>query len=158
MGLSAASLEWLRSVHDAASSPAGVADPLDTALELGQIAAQIPAWQEPMRAIMAKLLGASSQPSSTARSRIERCPQVVDVDFPNLAMTRAEWVRNSLHLTLAPASPDPSHITEFRIVGVEPRIWWQTGIDGAATDVRSDCVVVRSPLVAGDLAFTPGSY
>jgi hypothetical protein len=32
------------------------------------------------------------------------------------------------------------------------------GVDGATMDVRADCVVVRCPMVAGDLEFTPGSY
>ncbi len=64
----------------------------------------------------------------------------------------------SLLLTLDVAHPDPIAWTEFRIVGVEPRLWWLTGIDGATMDVRSDCVVVRVPRVSGDLEFTPGSY
>jgi Mrp family chromosome partitioning ATPase len=32
------------------------------------------------------------------------------------------------------------------------------GIDGATMDVHADYVVVRTPRVAGDLEFTPGSY
>jgi hypothetical protein len=86
------------------------------------------------------------------------CPQVVDVDMPEVVLTRAEWQRGSLFLTLDPAHPDPGAWTEFRIVGVEPRLWWLVGIDGATMDVRSDSVVVRTPRVAGDLEFTPGSY
>jgi hypothetical protein len=89
---------------------------------------------------------------------LRACPQVVDVDFPNVALTRAEWIGETLHLTIAPRREDPSTSTEFRIVGVEPRIWWQTGIDGATTDVRANCVVVRCPLVAGHLEFNPSSY
>ncbi len=86
------------------------------------------------------------------------CGQVVDVDVPNVVLSRAEWSHGSLLLTLAPRHPDPSAWTEFRIVGVEPRLWWLAGIDRATMDVRSDCVVVRCPMVAGDLEFTPGSY
>jgi hypothetical protein len=89
---------------------------------------------------------------------LEPCPQVVDVDVPNLVLTRAEWQRGALLLTLDPLRPDPDRWTEFRIVGVEPRLWWLAGIDGATMDVRTDCVVVRCPMVAGDLEFTPGSY
>lgn len=86
------------------------------------------------------------------------CPQVVDVDMPELALSRAEWVDGALYLTLAPRRPDPSAWTKFRIVGVEPRLWWLTGIDGATMDVRGDGVVVRVPRVAGHLEFVPGSY
>ena len=86
------------------------------------------------------------------------CGQVVDVDVPNVVLSRAEWSDGSLLLTLAPRHPDPSAWTEFRIVGVEPRLWWLAGIDGTTMDVRADCVIVRCPRVAGDLEFTPGSY
>lgn len=86
------------------------------------------------------------------------CPQVVDVDMPDVVLSRAEWSGESLLLTLAPRREDATRSTEFRIVGVEPRLWWLVGIDGATMDVRSDCVVVRCPMVAGDLEFTPGSY
>lgn len=86
------------------------------------------------------------------------CPQVVDVDMPDVVMSRAEWSGESLYLTLAPRLEQPTRWTEFRIVGVEPRLWWLVGIDGATMDVRSDGVVVRCPMVAGDLEFTPGSY
>jgi hypothetical protein len=89
---------------------------------------------------------------------LEPCPQVVDVDIPALVLTRAEWQNGALLLTLDPLDPDPSAWTEFRIVGAEPRLWWLAGIDGATMDVHADCVVVRTPLVAGDLEFTPGSY
>ena len=89
---------------------------------------------------------------------LEPCPQVVDVDVPDVVLTRAEWHQGALLLTIDPLDPDPAAWTEFRIVGVEPRLWWLTGIDGATMDVRTDCVVVRVPRVAGDLEFTPGSY
>jgi hypothetical protein len=89
---------------------------------------------------------------------LEPCGQVVDVDVPSVVLTRAEWRQGALLLTIDPIDPDPNAWTEFRIVGVEPRLWWLTGIDGATMDVRSDCVVVRTPRVAGDLEFTPGSY
>ena len=89
---------------------------------------------------------------------LEACPQVVDVDFPTVALSRAEWRKGALHLTLAPLVEDPARWTTFRIAGVEPRLWYLTGIDGATMDVRPDSVSVRVPLVAGDLEFTPGSY
>ena len=85
------------------------------------------------------------------------CPQVVDVDFPNVALTRAEWHGETLLLTIDPLAPDPSAWTEFRIVGVEPVLWRVNGIEGVTIDVRSDSVVVRLPRVAGDLEFTRSS-
>ena len=89
---------------------------------------------------------------------VEPCPQVVDVDFPAVALTKAEWDSGALHLRLAPLHEDSTQWTTFRIVGVEPRLWYLTGIEGATMDVRPDSVLVRVPIVAGDLEFTPGSY
>jgi hypothetical protein len=85
------------------------------------------------------------------------CPQIVDVDFPNVAVTRAEWQGENLLLTFDVLDADPNAETEFRIVGVEPREWRANGIEGVTIDVRSDCVVVRLPRVAGDLEFTPST-
>ena len=48
--------------------------------------------------------------------------------------------------------------TTFRIVGVEPRMWYVTGADGVTIDVTAQSVIVRVPLVNADLEFTPGSY
>ena len=73
------------------------------------------------------------------------CPQVVGVDVPDVVLTRAEWRDGALLLTIDPLHPDAAVWTEFRIVGVEPRLWWLSGIDGATMDVRTDCVVVRTP-------------
>ena len=89
---------------------------------------------------------------------LERCPQIVDVDFPTVALTRAEWVNGCLNLSFATLREDRKASTTFRIVGAEPRIWCMTGIDGAKTDVTSQSVIVRMPLVSGNLEFTPGSY
>jgi hypothetical protein len=89
---------------------------------------------------------------------LEPCPQVVDVEFPEVALTRAEWHRGGLYITLAPLVEDPSRYTTFRITGVEPRQWDLAGIDRTTLDVRRDSVLVRCPMVSGDLEFTPGSY
>ena len=86
------------------------------------------------------------------------CPQVVDVDFPVMALDRAEWIGSSLHLGLAPLYEDPNVYTTFRIVGVEPRQWDISGIDGAMVDAKADGVVVRVPLKKATMTFTPGSY
>jgi hypothetical protein len=89
---------------------------------------------------------------------LEPCPQVVDVDFPKVALTRAVWERGALYLTVAPLKEDPTKSTEFRIADVEPRLWYLTGIEGATMDVTPRDVIVRTPLVNGTLEFTPGSY
>ncbi len=86
------------------------------------------------------------------------CPQIVDIDVSEVVLTRAEWQRGALLLTLDPLQPDPNAWIEFRIVGAEPRLWWLAGIEGATMDVHANSVVVRTPRVAGDLEFTPGSY
>jgi len=89
---------------------------------------------------------------------LERCPQIVDVDFPNVALSRAEWHRGSLFLRIEPLVEDPARSTTFRLVGAEPRIWWVSGIDGVTMDVSSGGAVIRVPLVRGDLELAPSSY
>lgn len=96
--------------------------------------------------------------TALSEKSLDPCPQVVDVDFPTLALSRAEWIDGALHLRLAPRREDPSLWTTFRIVGAEPRLWYLTGPDGATMDVTGSSVIVRVPLVAGDMEFTPGSY
>ncbi len=89
---------------------------------------------------------------------LERCPQVVGVDFPSVALTRAEWVKGALYLQVSVLEEQPSKTTSFRIVGAEPRIWEVTGIEGAAVEFGAHAVVVRIPHMNGELTFTPGSY
>lgn len=96
--------------------------------------------------------------SALSAKPLERCPQVVDVDFPTLALSQAEWVDGALLLHLAPLQEDPRTFTSFRIVGAEPRLWEVSGIEGATIDVTAGSVLVRAPLVEGDLHFTPSSY
>ena len=96
--------------------------------------------------------------SRLSEGPIEPCPQVVGVDFPTVALTRAEWIDGALHLRLAALREDTTRRTTFQIVGAEPRLWYLTGIDGASMDVTSSSVVVQVPLVSGELVFTPGSY
>lgn len=89
---------------------------------------------------------------------LEPCPQVVGVDFPVMALDRAEWIGSSLYLGLAPLHEDPKIYTTFRVVGVEPRQWDVAGIDGAMVDAKADGLVVRVPLVKATMTFTPSSY
>ena len=89
---------------------------------------------------------------------LDRQPQVVGVDFPNVALRTAEWRDGALYLQLAVREEDPSSTTTFRIVGAEPRLWDLTGIEGTTLDVTARSVIVRVPRVNGDLTFTPGSY
>ena len=102
--------------------------------------------------------GGSGRWTQLSAAPLPRCPQVVDVDFPTLTLSRAEWVRGALHLRLAPLRDDPRARTTFRIVGAEPRIWDFTGVDGASLEYRAHAVIVTVPLVRADLEFTPGSY
>jgi len=89
---------------------------------------------------------------------LEPCPQVVAVDFPAVAMTRAEWINGSLFLHMSPLAPDPSKRTTFRIVGAEPRLWDYIGIEGAMIESTASALIVTVPLVEGDMEFTPSSY
>ncbi len=89
---------------------------------------------------------------------LDPCPQIVDVDFPTMAFTRAEWVDGNLRLRLAPLHEDPEKRTSFRIVGAEPRNWDVHGMDGVSLDLSSTGLDVRVPLVAGDLELIRSSY
>lgn len=89
---------------------------------------------------------------------LEPCPQVVGVDFPAMALTRAEWVGGNLRLRLAPLREDPTKRTSFRIVGAEPRIWDVHGMDGVSLDLSTSGLDVRVPLIAGDLELIRSSY
>ena len=89
---------------------------------------------------------------------LEPCPQIVGVDFPTMAFTRAEWVDGNLRLRLAPLREDPATRTSFRIVGAEPRNWDVHGMDGVSLDLSSSGLDVRVPLIAGDLELIRSSY
>jgi hypothetical protein len=89
---------------------------------------------------------------------VPRVPQVVDVDFPTVALSRAEWIGSSLYLTLSPLREEPDRFTTFRIENPGAHMYYLTGIEGTTMDIRSQYTVVRAPLVNGTLEFTPGSY
>lgn len=89
---------------------------------------------------------------------IPRCPQVVDVDVPTMALSRAEWVDGNLRLRLAPLREDPSATTTFRLVGAEPRNWDVHGLDGVRLDLSTTGLTITVPLVAADLDLIRGSY
>ncbi|MCP5024869.1 MAG: hypothetical protein GY929_01165 [Actinomycetia bacterium] len=89
---------------------------------------------------------------------LDSCPQVVDVDFPTMALSRAEWVGETLHVSLAPLVEDPQRTTTFKIIGGEPRMWYLTGLDGVTMDTAGSATIVRVPMVRADLEFGAGSY
>jgi hypothetical protein len=96
--------------------------------------------------------------SRLSAAPLEPCPQIVGVDFPTMAFTRAEWVDGNLRLRLAPLHEDPTKRTSFRIVGAEPRNWDVHGIDGVSLDLSTAGLDVRVPLINGDLELIRSSY
>jgi len=93
-----------------------------------------------------------------AGAPLEPWPQVVDVDFPNMALDRAEWIEGNLHLGLAPRVEDPTRSTSFRVVGAEPRIWDLHGIENARMESRLSGLNVRVPMVKADVTLIRSSY
>ena len=89
---------------------------------------------------------------------VKSCPQIVGVDFPNVALTRAEWIYGALHLRLAPLVENPRVRTNFQLIGAEPRQWDLTAPDGTTLELTSKAVNISVPMVHADLEFTPGSY
>jgi len=86
------------------------------------------------------------------------CHQVVGVNAPDVMLRRAEWIKEVLHLGLAPLHPEPTRWTTFRITGAEPRMWYLTGLNGTTMDTAGNATIVRAPMVHGELEFAPGSY
>ncbi len=86
------------------------------------------------------------------------CAQIVGVDFPNVALTRAEWINGALHLRLAPLVENPRVKTTFQLVGADPRQWDLTAPDGTTLELTARAVNISVPMVHADLEFTPGSY
>jgi len=89
---------------------------------------------------------------------LEACPQIVDVDFPSMAFSRAEWIDGNLHLGLAPLRADPNVRTGFRLVGAEPRNWDVHGIEGASVELTTTGVNIRVPMISADIQLIRGSY
>jgi hypothetical protein len=89
---------------------------------------------------------------------LDPCPQIVDVDFPAMALSRAEWIDGNLHLRLAPLVDDPTAFTSFRLVGAEPRNWDVDGIEGARLGLTTTGVDIRVPMISTDMALIRGSY
>ena len=93
---------------------------------------------------------------------LERCPQVVDVEFPRVALRRAEWVDGVLHLRLAPLADRPQERTAFRVVGAGSGPWRVVGPEGVTVEpddvtVGPDAagLTVEAPLVEADLQLRP---
>jgi hypothetical protein len=96
--------------------------------------------------------------SRLSAAPLESCPQIVDVDFPDMALSRAIWIDGNLHLRLAPLREDPRKFTSFRLVGAEPRNWDVHGMDGVSLDLTTNGLNIRVPMIAGDLELIRGSY
>lgn len=88
----------------------------------------------------------------------EAGPRVLDLAEPGVSITRFEVGRGCINMTFEVAEPDPTRRVFFRIVGVEPRMWDVTGPDGLTYEVTSSAMLVRMPLVGGDVEFVEGSY
>ena len=78
---------------------------------------------------------------------------VCDVEVGKVTVVCHGWRGGSLYVDVEPVT-DKTGWTEFRIVGVQPRMWWITG----HPDVHGDCVVVRLPIASAALELTPASY
>lgn len=96
--------------------------------------------------------------SRLSAAPLDPCPQVVGVDFPNMALDRAEWIDGNLHLGLAPRQEDPSRFTTFRVVGAEPRIWDVHGVKNARIESTMSGLNVRVPMVKAQMSLIRSSY
>jgi len=158
--LSERSLTWLRAVHErgvdvgtaAADHAVGA---IDRWHALDSMVHHVPAWREPFEMLAARDGTGLDWPNEFTAPA---CPQVVDVDFPRVALQRAEWVDGNLRLELAVPDPDPEARTTFRVVGAEPRLWDVEAPDRTFVDVRLSGVHVHMPLVNARVELVRGNY
>ncbi len=88
---------------------------------------------------------------------LERCPQVVDVDFPRVALRQADWADSTLRLGLAPLRENPQQRTTFRVIGAAPGSWQIAGPPGSTVERTEHSLVIETPLVSTDLELTPSA-
>ena len=93
----------------------------------------------------------------TERSEHFEPADVRDVEVEKVTVVCRGWRGGSLYVDVERVT-DQTGWTEFRIVGVQPRMWWVAGHPDVTTDVRGDCVVVRLPIADAALELTPASY
>jgi hypothetical protein len=87
---------------------------------------------------------------------LEGCPQVVGIDFPNVALARALWVNEVLYLRLDVHRPDPARLTTFRILDVEHGPAWSlVGAERSTIERDGNALVVTTPVRSGDLRIGP---
>lgn len=90
--------------------------------------------------------------SRLSAAPLAKCPQVVGVDFPNVALARAQWADGVLHLRLDVHRADPAVLTTFRIVGAQAgRPWSVAGAERSTIERDRDDLVVTTPMRSGDL-------
>ena len=82
---------------------------------------------------------------------LEPCPQVVDVDFPAVGLTQAEWVDGELRLRVRPLDEDPTEWTTFRIVGAPAGVWNVTAPEGTTVQQEEMSTMVRMRRVHADV-------
>lgn len=101
----------------------------------------------------------AASPGAWARlsaAPLRPCPQVVGVDFPNVALARALWDRGALCLRLDVHRSDPGALTTFRILEAEPaRAWSVVGAEGSRIERDGNALIVATPLRSGDLRIEP---
>lgn len=142
-------LARLRCLHRAAATEA--IEHVDAvAAEVADLMALTPAWTAPHREILVTL--GATDPGEPD------CPQVTDLDFPAIGLTRAEWTGGGLYLELAPEVDEPDRWMMFKILGSEPRIWDVHAPDGTQVEHRMPGLFVRTRRVTAAIELTPGSY
>lgn len=115
----------------------------------------VPAWREPFEMLVARHGAELEWPE---RFTAADCPQVIEVDFPRVALRRAEWVDANLRLEISALDPDPEARTTFRIVGAEPRLWDVEAPDRTFIDVRLSGIHVHMPRVSATVELVRGGY
>ena len=82
--------------------------------------------------------------------------EVVGVDFPTVACSRAEWVDGALHLATVPMNDDVvGRPTSWRIVGLDDPARWS--VSGAEATVEGGDLVVSTSVGRHHYVVSPGA-
>ena len=138
-----------------ADSQAAAAQDLGKGPKRGQPLALVAAQQGGQRVgatnMAAAEAGGPGRWTQLSAAPLEPCPQVVDVDFPAVGLTQAEWVDGELRLRVTPLDEDPTEWTTFRIVGAPSGVRKVTAPEGTTVQQEETGTTVRMRRVHADV-------
>lgn len=104
-------------------------------------------------------VGSTGAWTRLSEAPLPECPQLVGVDFPEIALRTARWEDEALHLVLDVQHPDPRNTTSFRLEGVAPERRFEIDRDGSSVPATlaqsAEGWLVRTARNSGTLRIVP---